>query len=623
MPVIPQYSAGNPANVSGPVLERERTARLDNSEMLNGISRLSQRIGQRTVPLANIDPETGQAGARAIQGLGQHIEQFGGLMYEIRKREEEARNYRDVHQAQIAMEREAGDFEIWKEQNPNPQEWEPEWNRRSQNFSQRYFQGRELTPKAEEQIRLRMESFNNRQSINVGVAAVKETTKQAREALEADIIRSKDPDDIRRMAQYGERQGWFPADYAAQLEVNAINRAEAEELERQQTLIETDLLNGNIQAVREGIRNLDIPQEEKANQLAKFENRHAENIVAQEISELTYEDPVAMIQRLESGADKELSNATREKLKTFAYQMHLEERGEILASSVQGIDNRAIKTIEQLNQSLWGAEASDQERATLEARLRGELVENAKQAREFQTRANSYDPASDPYGVTAAAIRDEVILTMPEGDRRDKILAELSRRASGDPITMIEEAKQKAKERYYAQIEARAEWKVPASEVDEVKLEDGRTGYFVADPTISENDPNFFTQKSLTLIGPRFKRGRLIQLTPEDRFEVGKKNVLIDDLQKMNEAYRKADRRFEQLSIEEESGNINSYDEYQERARELFQADSVENARNFLELKEEGGQATGLPGVSAPPSNSLFGFDPIESLNALGNATGY
>ena len=157
MAVIPQYNAANPATPRGPVLERERRARIDNGAALRGLNEVANELSQGGVEIPNIDPETGQAGARAIMSVGDGLRRVGGVIAEIREREAEARDYREVHEARMAMEREAAEFEIWQQTNRDPKTWEEESRRRIESFSTRYFEDRELSPRAERDIRMRME----------------------------------------------------------------------------------------------------------------------------------------------------------------------------------------------------------------------------------------------------------------------------------------------------------------------------------------------------------------------------------------------------------------------------------------------------------------------------------
>lgn len=632
MPLIPQFRAEGPASRPRPTMETEGAPRVDASEAVRGLARLSGAIQGGGTQLPQVDPNLGQGQAAGMEAIGEGVQDVGSALLDIEQRVQTAKNYADEHAAQIAMDREVLEFEKWRQDHPDPTEWEPGWQERMSQFSSRYFADKNLSPAAETKIRQRMESFTSRTGVRVGMDAMRETVGQAASALMADVERADEAGDLEtglEKIDEGVRQGWIAEDEAERRKIQLRESIEAKTLQAGMNRVNTFLLNGDPEGAKEELMALPMREDERALQLAEVDRKHAVNIKVNELNDLTYEEPHEAIKRLEAIGedgkplnDPEIRGENRAKLLKQAYAIHHEEREAVLSETVAGIDGGSISTAGELEFAISGMEVTEDEKAALLARMQGERIANAKQIRELQTSVSAYDPKSDPYGVKAQAIRELVILSVPDSDRKKMILEELGKREAGEPMSMTAAAKEKAKKRYYDQLEAAGKWKVDAGNVEEIELEDGRKAFLDTSADVKPGDPDYFDNERM--FGFR-KIGRLIRLSPEDAVKVGEDGAIIEDLNRMDEIYEKADQNFERLEIEEQAGEIQNYDEWNEKAKELTREEREENARRLIELERSGGKANSLPGRGGAVSSGLFpsSANLEEEANSLLDATGH
>ena len=628
MAIIPQFNAGGPAQSQAPVMEQGQGGiRLDASGELSALGGLANNLARGFRPLENAPDDLGQGFFRGVSAIGDGVKDVGQAIFGIRKRVAEARNLRDVYDAQVAMEREAGEFEKWKVLEPDPSKWEEEWTSRISAFGDGYLASKELSPAAKEGVMVRLNAFAERQAVAVGVDAVRTQTKLAADASRAFYLRAVDEGDLDSAvahARNGFHQGLIAEDEAVRMELNAKDAIEAKAITTGMQRVETRLLYGDIEGAREELRQLPIPEDEKALQFAKIETRHAVQAKASALEEEAYLDPLNVAKRLEAKGpdglpanDRELPGAMREQLLKLSYEKHHEERQAVFSQVIADIDAGAVESEDALKQALWGTEATEKERAALVARYQGVTVENAKETRRLQSQVAGYDPAQDPYGKNLDALKTEIMLSIPDGGAKEKIVEELGRRASGEIMTMLERTKTEMFSQLDKSLEAEGSWKLSTDQIKRAE-KDGGVFYVDTKAEVKTGDPGYFETgkgwvRGLLTFGAlgdgKHVKGRILELSQDDKLKIeAGKPAIVEDLGKMREQYREADRIRETLEQEINTGEIKTADDLKARFDTLTGEKRAEAAKKIVE-EQLSGMAV-LPADMASPENTGLWGDP-------------
>lgn len=583
MPIVPQYRAEGPAQPLAPEMENVQRDRVDADTAMRGLAQLSRSVSDNAQPMPNAPDDLGQATARGLAGVGQGVKDIGQAAFDIWERLAEARDFTELSAAQTEMDKAVGEFEKWKARNPDPVTWEPEFRQRIDRFKNEYLAGRQLSPAAQRSITHRVVTFGERHAIQVGVQAAKQEIGRARESLMAEVVRAQEsgqPDLVTTLVDSGVNRGWIAADYGERIKFQAIDKIETEARENGLMEVDTLINYGDYKGARERFESIpfDSPQE-KEYRRSELETKTISGVVYREIQNEAIEDPLAVIRRLESGEDTELSAKQRRELLVQSHQLHNEGRERALKITLDGIDSGAINTEEKIKQSLWGAEATEQEVAALVERMNGVFIEDAKKTRELQVRVSNYKPADDPYRVSASAIRQEVMLTMADGDAKDKLLAELARREAGEPMTMPEKMRAAKTKELYEMREADRSYVIPADRIKDEKDENGVEVWIDTGADIQEGDPGFIRIKKWG----RDVTGRKVTLSQADQIKAREKKGTVEDIEAKNRAAVEDAAIVDQLEQEMEAGNIKTEFEYDERYGALAMPVKMKTADSIID----------------------------------------
>lgn len=629
MAVIPQFSAGAPASPRAPVLGGEQLTRVDNRAQSAALDGLSRRLASFGGELPGVPGNLGQASMQGMQALGAGVKQVGDVLQHLAEKKAEAKNYADIHAATMAMEREAGDFARWREENPSPERWEEELGERLARMPTALYDGRELAPAAREVIDRNLEAFSTRLQIQTGVEAVRATTKQAREAGMEGYARAGAEGDVETqisIAQHLGNEGWIPKDVAARMELAAIDAAEAKQIADGNAMIDTFLLYDDPDAALEVLAGMPLSDAERGFKEAEIKRKAAVRIAERNILDSAYEDAFGFsdtIKRMEAKHPDgkpvhwpEVVGETRTKLLRELYREHHDERTAVVSDLVQKIESGGIATEEGLAAALVGMDATDAEKATLRARMAGVYLEDAVKAAELQSAISKYDPIEDPYGITQQALRDRALLEIIGSDRSGALLEELGRRANGERMTIAERIKNEAMSAHTQGVVDRGSFLIPADEV--IALDGGVYGVPAEDApdpkTVREHDPDWVVEKRS--LGLRNRTLRRIELAQDDALKINRKDTKgnVSDLRTKEREIGAGRALREELDDAERRGEIKSLDEWQGRMKEVTREQAIANDRHFLELQSEGGQGSGLPTAGGPFEGSrLFRDDDLDA----------
>jgi len=642
MPVIPQYNAGQPAAPVQPALERERRPRVAAGAQIGALGNLSNKLMQGTEPLPNLNPELGQASARGMGVIDAGVERLGEVMFDLRVREAEARNLSDIHDSQLEMERVAGKYEVWQTNNPDPRGWEKGWQNHSEAFQSSYFEGKELSNEARDAISKGIEGFDVEQSVKVGVAAARKTFDNGRKAGLAMWTRQVDEKDPghRDTAQYLYDEDYIGEDEMVRMQIRGDDDIQTSTIKAGTDLAETHILNGDPEAAKDVYRGLPMEPEEIGLQVTRVDKVHAVNIKIKEIDDQIYEEGGAweVVRRLtavgpgnELANDKEVRGQAREDLKKKAYAIHHEDREEVLKSVLSEIDGGEVTTREELQISLAGMNATEEEVDALEVRMAGEVLGTARDRQTLHSKASGYNPADDIYGVKESALRVEILMTLPNTNARQDILDELSARAGGKKLSMSDHEKEVAKKKHFDAMELQGDWLIEADKPRKVTLPDGREEWFIDAPDTQPDDPNYFVEEPGFLKGIFMPKrvGRIVRFSKQDLIKLGKdgderKGLLVEDTLMMDTRYEEANSMFATLDDAQRNGELKSTEEWEAKRVQLSAGDKDANGRRWSELEGDGGQGSTMPRSSKgqQPENGLFQVDPISQLQSIENATG-
>src|SRR5690606_5749937 len=115
---------------------------------------------------------------------------------------------------------------------------------------------------------------------------------------------------------------------------------------------------------------------------------------------------------------------------------------------------------------------------------------------------------------------------------------------------------------YVKDAEATGTWKVPATSIEAFEM-DGKKVFVNLDEVPSADDDDYFEKKKWFPF-PGRKRGRVVELSQEDRLKVEKgENVLVQDLRRKREQLSVIERDMEALESNREAGKFNKVEDLQ------------------------------------------------------------
>jgi hypothetical protein len=592
MAIIPQYNADGPAMAQAPVLEQGGGFRLDGAAELSTLSGIAERLAGASPQLQEIPNTVGTYAMRGLSDIGKGIQDVGTAIYSIQKQAAEAKNYRAVYEAQVEMNRLSGEFEIFKEQNPDPDQWEPKFESMVSAFEENYMAGRDLSPAAKEGISLRMNAFKADQSVRLGMDVVKAHAKRGGEALRADYLQAVNngnADLAVSLARYGFENNLLSEDVAARMEIEAIETVRSQNVSAAVSRANTLLMQGHQDRAREELLNAPFKtQEEKELQLTTFDTRAGMEADQNEVINRAVEEPggpFKIARELEAKGEDgnwanypRLTGARRQKLITELYQAHYQEREEKIKEVVSDIDNGNINNLEQAKQRLGGgefsADLSKEEQDAVIGRLAANNLKREEQIQTLTVDAGKYDPGTDINGVVYGAKRNEILLKVSGDPRLNSVLELLEKQRNGIPLTMPEQMRVAKTEELKSIRKAEANYLIPASRIRKATTKEGLPVYVDIEAEINPTDPDYIeTEKGRgwgPLNGPHIK-GRRVELSQEDRIKVDEgKNVNVEDLREMNRRSVEDAKILDQLDQEMNSGQIQDEVRYDKRYGEII-----------------------------------------------------
>lgn len=172
MPIIPLVKNNPVADLPGAVLNRERGPVVDRSAQGAEGVRLAKASAMPELPI--------ELANNGLAPIGRAIAQAGDLMSALAMKRREAENDVQIAEADNTMIAERGDYDAWRERNPDPTTWEAEWGKRVNKLREGVSKNPRLHHEAREQIGMRMERFAVQHGSDVTRAAAGKTFELAK-----------------------------------------------------------------------------------------------------------------------------------------------------------------------------------------------------------------------------------------------------------------------------------------------------------------------------------------------------------------------------------------------------------------------------------------------------------
>lgn len=574
MPLIPHYRADGPASPKAPAMERGRGPRVDASQALQGVARLAGAVGDAAVDLPGVNPNLGQGGAQGLQAQGAGLENVSDVLFDIQERVAEAKNYTDEHEAQLAMDREVGEFEKWRIENPDPTTWEGEWRSRMDRFKGGYFEGKSLAPVAIDAIKMRADSFTERRAIQVGVDAMRETVGRATSALNADVIRMKEAGDYQGLDErlrFGVEKGWIPEDRAEMMRIQAQDEIESRGAQEAMDRSRAFALSGKLPEALAELDSPFIPETERMVLKAEMENVTGAKIeYGQALDYGAEAGPMEAARALEEVDENgnpvkfpRIKGAERQKLISDFKGVHYAEKKSIASSVLEGIDNGAFQTVDSALAQFEGFELSEVERRTIEDKFRGQFIKDEGYAQAAFTAAAAYDPSTDPTGERAESLASEWSIVLSGDPRLEKVLGVLERKRNGEQLTMPENMRAAKEQELRAIRESEATYRIPAERIKPA-TKDGLTVFVDTGADVKEGDPGYFETGAGLFDGTHVK-GRIITLSQDDRIKATEGKGAVEDLTEKNRRAAEDAKILDALDQDANTGKIQDEVQWDER----------------------------------------------------------
>lgn len=210
MPTIPTIALSQLKplpNTPDPVLDREKRPTMD----LSGVMQAAGRLGKAGM-MPDINPAPFVAEAGALDAVGRAVTQAGGILEAHAMKRMEAKNDADLADAELALKNEQADFENWKMENPNPDTWGPEWERRGHEALQTQLSNEHLSRSGREALALQGKRWLGNSLLDVSRDSTKATYARAASSVRAEYERAVAAGDFagaEAAAAKGEEKGYF------------------------------------------------------------------------------------------------------------------------------------------------------------------------------------------------------------------------------------------------------------------------------------------------------------------------------------------------------------------------------------------------------------------------------
>lgn len=349
MAIIPRFNSGNaiaPAQQNNPVLDRERRPRVDAGAIIGALGQSAQAFAgfgqQAQAPTMPLDTYDGKY--RGVNAIVQGAQSLNDALSGIAIARAEAKNYADVTNAVMGMEKVAGEFADWSMRPENaarPEAWADEWEGRITSYRNAVQANGDLSPAAREEVNRRLAVFSQREGIRVQTSATKATFQKARETGLARVMEAGRNGDVETgVAELDRLEELGLVDPVEKLRQQYAleDEVESKRISDMADTVERLLLEGETEPTyeeakqkfdqaKELIRDSDLRDAEKSLQVAKIERVSEIEAKARDLHELAFSEPEKALEELETvGADgkprfhKDLPWAKRRQLAQVAYQ---------------------------------------------------------------------------------------------------------------------------------------------------------------------------------------------------------------------------------------------------------------------------------------------------------------
>ena len=559
MAIIPQYRAKGPAAPLTPVMEQERGPRVDASEAVRGIARLTGAIESPT-QVEQLNPELGQGVARGTQAIGQGITDVGGALFDISQRVAEAKARSDIYEHQIALDSEVAKFEQWKtkEGRADPTQWEPELRNRLTSFSAKYTSGKNIAPVALETIDQQSRSYIERRAIATIGEADRELVGRATSAMKAQAIRALEAGNLAEHNAIADEmlsEGYESEDRVEMMKIQAQDQIETKQVESGRNQIKTFLLYNDVTGALNVVDQMPVGDDEKKLLRAEITQTHGYNITLNEVEDII--DPNERIKAIESGKYNNLRASDKERFLNSSYQqINLGNADTVEALKEAFSGGVSLRDI-SMSDAFKSLPESSQVAFT-EFAVTGAKNDISEYLTALRT-AQAYDPSKDTKGAELAALRQSAVLNF-DSDRGQKILTTLEESSQRTtPQTAIE----RVESDYFSYTQNRynngdfGNFRVTGDQISKRTDENGVPVYTIPDPSGEFKQKGFLGTYS----------GRVIKLSEEDKMKYentpdSKKGALILEDQSAKEvAFTRFNSFQNDLVQQRKDGKITNADE--------------------------------------------------------------
>lgn len=627
MATLPLFNNGDQPGVAkpnAPVLDRERRPRVDASGIMSALGQSAQAFAEAAVDQPTMDPNTFTGQYAGLSALGQGVENLASALGQIALKRAEAKNYADVAEEETRMLAEREAFNLWKDQNPNPETWGPEWTRRMEGLKKGYQSRTDLAPQARAELDQRYGRFFTLGGLDVERSATKATFERARAAGEAKFLRAVEAKDFAGASATAEELhagGYIFEDDMVSMQLRAKHQIEQAQLGDLSDAVAADLNEGFFGAAKNRLAQAHeaglISAEELRNQVTGIEQNEEYRTKAEDAGIEAQADPKGFLADQDAGKYGFLNNGDNYKLRQDALRAIEEQRRESLSTVRQAIDidpNRGNKkTVDDYTDLPALDDLSDTDKALLNQYLSGERINDMERFNQVRGLIWSYDPATDPNGTRANDIRAtaEILFT---GERRDEILSlfdeqvQFLQSPKGFELAALQSSVTDRLSTLQDDVKAGriGDYRVPGTAVE--VFTDEKTGQKL----YGVLDPNGTYEKAAGFFGG-VRKYRIVELSESDRLNIDrwkaeKKNPPgeVDDLKARDDVFREAQRVIDSIRYGVKSGELKSLDEVDRVIYDATKAKLRSRKQDALDSFFPSGSGLDAVGNSLFPDGQIF-----------------
>lgn len=442
MAIVPHFNGGESIPVSRtarPAIDRERRHQVDAGSIMAALGQGAQSIAASAVQTPTMPVGTFDGQYQGAQAFAAGLSNLGDAFTRIELARVEAKNYADVQETLTGAEVLATEFDNWRQENPDPEKWGAEFQRRMGAFAKNYQSRKDLSPQARAEIDARLSRFGQLEAVRVQGAATKATIGRAREAGMARYQTLVDRQDLQGAVgtlDELESRGLIYADDRVNMELDARDKIEARQIDEMKNRAETALYQGDVEGAKKLIAESPLSPDEKEAQIAKVEHEHGRRIKLSELQEAAVLNPAEVIGRLEKRDGDKWANESglsiddRVDVLNFAKAQANEYRVDAVNYAVEEIAAGRVKTEAQLKGLASYDELSAVDRSRLSQAIRDGSPNDPAEYSEMLTAVTGFDPADDPTGLKKADLLTGIAIRF-KGAYADELSARLKEKIDG------------------------------------------------------------------------------------------------------------------------------------------------------------------------------------------------